>query len=78
MIEFFYTIEFNAVATGETTGWKDLSEDAEYTKAEVDKEIRRLRRLNTPYKFRKRFLYAAEVQTATVRGTPPILSNSTH
>ena len=73
MKELFYTIEINAEATGETTGWKDLSEDAEYTRKEADRELRRLRRLNSPYKFRKRYLYAAEVEVATVRNAPPIL-----
>ena len=72
MKELFYAIEINAEATGETTGWEDLS-DTEYTRKEADRELRRLRRLNSPYKFRKRYLYAAEVEVATVRNVPPIL-----
>lgn len=72
MKELFYAIEINAEATGETTGWKDLS-DTEYTRKEADRELRRLRRLNSPYKFRKRYLYAAEVEVVSVRNMPPIL-----
>lgn len=72
MKERFYAIQINAETTGETVGWVNLSE-TEFTKKEADRELRRLRTLNSPYKFRKCFLYEAEVEAATVRNAPPIV-----
>lgn len=72
MKERYYTIQINAEATGETDGWADF-DGIEYTKKEADRELRHLRALNSPYKFRKRFLREVEVQTLTVRHAPPIV-----
>lgn len=69
----YYNIMIDATATGESEGWVALSE-IEYTQKEADSQLRHLKSLGSPYKFRKKIVREAEVQILTVRRVAPIVT----